>query len=75
MYILNLRSTAMKKIFVFTILIGINLLVNAQGQTKYPDIPRIDVHTHPANDYIAIKNYLMLREVLKEKYAVDFAFG
>ena len=42
--------------------------------TRYPDIPRIDVHTHPANDYVALRNYLKLREFLKEDYNVDFAF-
>ncbi len=59
---------------VFTLLIAFNFLASTQVSPKYPDIPRIDVHTHPANDYVAIKNYIKLREVLKEAYAVDFAF-
>ena len=46
----------------------------AQIETKYPDIPRVDVHTHPANDYGALRNYLKLRDILKQEYKVDFAF-
>jgi predicted TIM-barrel fold metal-dependent hydrolase len=64
----------MKKLFAFTILIGSYFMASSQTSTQYPEIPRIDVHTHPENDYVAIKNYIRLREVLKEEYAVDFAF-
>lgn len=64
----------MKKLLVFAILIRPCFLSIAQSPTKYPEIPRIDVHTHPANDYVAIKNYIKLREVLKEEFSVDFAF-
>ncbi len=45
----------------------------AQTATAYPHIPRIDVHTHVANDLEAIANYLRLRGQLKEKHGIDLA--
>lgn len=45
----------------------------AQDQTLYPDIPRIDVHTHVADDINGIENYLTLRQQIKEKHNIDFA--
>ncbi len=41
--------------------------------TQYPDIPRIDVHTHVGEDSEAIANYLNMRELMKEKYEADMA--
>ena len=45
----------------------------AQPGTNYPDIPRVDVHTHAGSDYDAIQKYLDLREVLLNDYSVDLA--
>lgn len=45
----------------------------AQFRSAYPDIPRIDVHTHVANDSMGILNYLELRQLLKEKHTLDLA--
>ncbi len=45
----------------------------AQVKTNYPDIPRIDVHTHVANDYDAIQKYLDVREILLADYSSNLA--
>ena len=45
----------------------------AQDVTSYPDIPRIDVHTHIAEDVPAIRNYLKMRDLLKQEHQVDLA--
>ena len=45
----------------------------AQERTAYPDIPRIDVHTHVSGDLDGIGRYLELREVIKERHDVEFA--
>ena len=63
----------MKKILIPALLINFYLIA-AQTPTEYPEIPRIDVHTHVANDYQAIENYLKLRELLQKSYSVDYAF-
>ena len=47
--------------------------VHAQSGTAYPDIPRVDVHTHAGGDYNAIGNYLDVREILLSEYAIDLA--
>ena len=47
--------------------------VFAQVKTDYPDIPRIDVHTHVAGDYDAIQKYLDLREILLAEYSTNLA--
>lgn len=47
--------------------------VFAQVKTNYPDIPRIDVHTHVAGDYKAIQKYLELREILLADYSTNLA--
>jgi hypothetical protein len=47
--------------------------IYAQEVTSYPDIPRIDVHTHIAEDVPAIGNYLKLRDMLKQEHQVDLA--
>jgi hypothetical protein len=47
--------------------------LNAQDTQLYPEIPRIDVHTHVASDLKAIENYLKLRDQIKEKHHIEFA--
>ncbi len=59
------------------LLISILTLVSFTGfgqfETKYPDIPRIDVHVHINNNYTGIKNYLVLRENMLKKNKTDLA--
>ena len=45
----------------------------SQFKSNYPGIPRIDVHTHVADDSAGILNYLELGQMLKEKHAIDLA--
>lgn len=45
----------------------------SQFRSSYPDIPRIDVHTHLADDSAAIVNYLELGELMKKQHAIDLA--
>ncbi len=45
----------------------------SQIKTNYPDIPRIDVHTHAGNDYEAIQKYLDVRDILLTEYSTDLA--
>ena len=44
-----------------------------QFVTKYPEIPRIDVHTHVNNHYTGIKNYLTLRDKMLSGNKIDLA--
>lgn len=48
---------------------------NLYGQFKsqYPDIPRIDVHMHVANDSLGIVNYLNLRTAMSKNHDIDMA--
>jgi hypothetical protein len=48
-------------------------LLQAQDTTSFPEIPRIDVHTHVANDLSAISNYHKLREILKQNHGIEMA--
>ena len=48
-------------------------LLQAQYTTNFPEIPRIDVHTHVANDLHAISNYHKLRETLKQNHGIEMA--
>lgn len=41
--------------------------------TKYPEIPRIDVHTHVGTDYPGIKNYLAMRALMMTDHKIDLA--
>ena len=46
---------------------------SVESKTAYPDIPRIDVHTHAGGDLQAVANYLQLRAHLKAMYGADLA--
>lgn len=63
----------MKTRLTFLLIAICFLQLHAQVKTKYPDIPRIDVHTHVRNDYQGIEKYLELHELLKEQNSVDLA--
>jgi len=62
-----------KTVFSFCMLILWIPGLFAQIKTDYPDIPRIDVHAHVANDYEAIRFYLELRELMLSEYDTDMA--
>ncbi len=61
----------MKKLFLLVLM---PLITNAQFITKYPEIPRIDVHTHigdtTGNSFV---KYLHLRDTAKLRFNVDIA--
>lgn len=47
--------------------------VFSQYKSSYPDIPRIDVHSHVSNDMTGIANYLDMREILLDSHDIDLA--
>jgi len=57
----------------FTILFTVIGLTTIFAQSKYPDIPRIDIHTHAGTDLINIQKYLEIKDELKSKYSIDLA--
>ncbi len=61
------------KILLIVVLCFVSFTVPAQFITKYPDIPRIDVHVHINNNYTGIKNYLVLREKMLNDTKIDLA--
>ena len=56
------------------LLLVIALIGYGQFKTKYPDIPRIDVHTHVAGDRDANDKYMDLRKIINDWFSADFAF-
>lgn len=48
-------------------------LAEADPVSQYPDIPRIDVHTHTGGDAKTIENYLLLRQYLIDHHKADLA--
>jgi hypothetical protein len=60
------------KIFI-GLLLSLPFAGSSQYTTRYPDIPRIDVHTHVSNSYTGIENYLALRDTLLSKNRIDLA--
>ncbi len=63
----------MTKLKIFVCLVLIPLIGISQFVSKYPDIPRIDVHTHVYNNYIDIGNYLAMRNYMLKNYNLDLA--
>lgn len=63
----------MKKFLIFICLIMYPIVGYSQFVTQYPDIPRIDVHTHTNNNYQGIRNYLALRDAMLSDYKIDLA--
>jgi hypothetical protein len=47
--------------------------VCAQQPTKYPDIPRIDVHAHAGTSLETMAAYMKMRDEIKEKLNADLA--
>ena len=61
----------MKRLILLALL---PLFSNAQFKTKYPEIPRIDVHTHCSDtSQNSFKSYLILRDSVKLMYNTDIA--
>src|SRR5690554_303271 len=63
----------MKNVLLLICLMFFSMSGYSQFVTKYPDIPRIDVHTHTDNNYEGIKNFLELRETMLADSKVDLA--
>jgi len=58
---------------VFLFIIFFVSFLNAQEQTAYPDIPRIDVHTHIGGKVQAVTNFIDLRERLITNNKIEMA--
>ena len=63
----------MKTFSTILSLVLISIIGQAQYITKYPEIPRIDVHTHISASYPGIVNYLIMRDSLIAKNKIDVA--
>lgn len=55
------------------VILPVSGLAQSTQYTIYPDIPRIDVHTHVYNDYKSIVNYLEMRDLLISGHKIDLA--
>ena len=73
MYVNNYITRIMKFCFIAVMLVYMTATVHAQDKTKYPDIPRIDVHCHIGENDTTIANYLELRDRIKAAHNIDFA--
>ncbi len=63
----------MKFLTLIIAFVSISLYSKAQYITKYPEIPRIDVHTHVGNDYPGIAAYLAFRDQMLKERRTDVA--
>ena len=63
----------MKRLLISSLCILYLTSGSGQFRTDYPDIPRIDVHTHFGNDPAGIANCLELREILLDQSDIDLA--
>lgn len=65
----------MKNLFSFSLIFLLLFSISVKGQyiTKYPDIPRIDVHAHISDSYSTIDNYLIMRDTLLKNGKMDMA--
>ena len=81
-----MAASKMIRSIILIFLIFVPLSIQAQYITKYPDIPRIDVHAHPHSfstdeslpvttwaDIESIENYLALRDKLMSVNHIDLA--
>jgi hypothetical protein len=70
------RSMARKciRILPWLILSFFMDVAEAQFRSEFKDIPRIDVHTHVANDLEGISKYFDARKMLSDSHAIDLAF-
>ena len=63
----------MKNILIAIYLLTIPCRGFAQFISEHSDIPRIDVHTHTGNNYLGIRNYLALRQMMLSDNKIDLA--
>lgn len=63
----------MKTLTLFALLTLVSISSEAQYITKYPEIPRIDVHTHVGNSYPGIEAYLAFRDQMLKERKMDVA--
>ena len=63
----------MHRCLIIILVLATGLADAADTKTAYPDLPRIDVHTHAGGDLEAVTNYLQLRDHLKATHDVDLA--
>jgi predicted TIM-barrel fold metal-dependent hydrolase len=68
-----IKHFTMKNLITSLLLIFCLAPLSAQFKTRYPDIPRIDVHTHFGNDPTGIANCLELRKILLDQSGIDLA--
>ncbi len=61
----------MKKLLVIISLIINPITGFTQFKTNYPDLPRIDVHTHINNNYSGIANFLAMRDILHSNHNIN----
>ncbi len=66
-------SFHLSNVIFLLFLLGSSAILAAQTFSKYPDIPRIDVHTHASQEAEVIRRYLELREIMLETHHVDLA--
>jgi len=64
-----MKCTALTFVLLFTFSIS----VLSQFKSGYPDIPRIDVHSHVADDLTGIANYMDMRNILLDTHDTDLA--
>ena len=58
---------------VFSFFAGVALYGQLQYKSKYPNIPIVDVHTHPSNAE-SISNYVKTGDAIKQKYGSNLYF-
>lgn len=64
----------MMKNLILVICFGFfTVLGYSQYKTQYPDIPRIDVHTHIGNDFKSVASYLNMRDAMLSSNGIDLA--
>lgn len=59
--------------FTFILLLACSASAFSQFKSEYPDIPRIDVHSHVADDFTGIANYMDMRNILLDSNDIDLA--
>ena len=59
--------------FTIFLLFTCSVSVFSQFRSGYPDIPRIDVHSHVADDLTGIANYMDMRNILLDSHDIDLA--
>lgn len=64
---------AIFRVVVLALLVIHHVFSQAQFKSSYPDIPRVDVHTHVSDDWVGIDNYFSVRDILLDSHNIDLA--